>query len=52
MWRWHTMAYRLIWTFALPPAGASFPMRSFPALQPALSQDAKYKPQYRAGAKQ
>lgn len=45
------MAYRPIWTFAFPPAVASFPMRSFPVLQPALSQDVKDKLQYRAGAK-
>lgn len=38
------MVYRPIWTFALSRAGASFPVRSFPALQPALSRDAKDNP--------
>lgn len=41
MWGRHTAVHGSVCTSAFSPAGVSFPMRSFPAQQPVLSQNAK-----------
>lgn len=44
MWGQHTAVHGPVWTSAFSPAGVSFSMRSFPAQQPAHSQNAKDNP--------